>query len=98
MREKKRQEREYKITQEQLKTGVRISLKSLEHIIAVYRNVGVLLRCLVHDWRCLGGPLIALRGLGVVASSIWKLQNFPVCERIGSGPVAPTWILIGHLP
>jgi hypothetical protein len=44
------------------------------------------------------GPFISLRSLGTVASSIWKLQNFPVCERIGSGPVAPTWILIGHLP
>jgi mevalonate kinase len=44
---KQRQEREYKITQEQLKNNARISHKSLEGVVTECRSVGVLLRCLV---------------------------------------------------
>jgi hypothetical protein len=61
MHKKQRQEREYKITQEQLKTGARISLKSLEDVVADCWSVGVLLRCLGTEWRRLGVPFISPR-------------------------------------
>jgi hypothetical protein len=57
--EKQRQEREYKITQEQLKIGARISLKSLEGMVAECRSVGVLL-C---DILALGDGDILAQGL-----------------------------------
>jgi hypothetical protein len=47
MHKKQRQEREYKITHEQLKTCSRISLKSLEATVTECWSVGVLLRFLV---------------------------------------------------
>jgi hypothetical protein len=46
------------------------------------------LRCLGTSWRHLRGPFIAPRGLGAVASSIWKLQKLPVCWH--TGPVRCT--------
>jgi hypothetical protein len=82
-------EREYKITQEQLKTGTRISLKSLEDVVVECRGVGVLLRCLCTKWRCIGVPFVAPRGLRAVGVFIWKFQNAPICECTGLSGAPP---------
>ena len=55
---KQRQEREYKITQEQLKNSALNSLKSLEGMVAECRSVCVLLRCLGTGRRHLWVPFI----------------------------------------
>jgi hypothetical protein len=73
----------YKITQEQLKNGVQIPLKSLEGMVTEFQSVGMLLKCFGAGRRHIGVFFIASRGLEAVGFSIWKLQNFPVCWRTG---------------
>jgi hypothetical protein len=79
MHKKQRQKRHNNITQEKLKSGVLISLKSLEGVVAECRNCSMLLRCLGTAPWLLGVPFIAARGLGTVGSSIWKLHTCTVC-------------------
>jgi hypothetical protein len=67
---KQRQEREYKITQEQLKNSTQISLKSLDGVVAECRSVGVLLRHLGTRWRHLWGPFYSPKG----PRSCWSLH------------------------
>jgi hypothetical protein len=62
----------------------RIYLKSLECEVAKFPSVGMILRCLGTDWRRLGVPFIAPRGLEVVGIFIWNPRIFLVYGRIGS--------------
>jgi hypothetical protein len=54
----------------QLKIGAQISLESYKYVDAKNRSVGVLLVCFGIEWRRLGVPFIAPRGLGAVAPSL----------------------------
>jgi hypothetical protein len=56
-----------------------ISLKSLNNVVTESRSCSVHLRCLGTRRGRLGAPFIAPRGLGDVAFSTRKMENFPVC-------------------
>jgi hypothetical protein len=75
--------REHKSTQEQLKTGARISPKSLDGVVTERWSDGVLLVCFGTGWRHLGGPFYGPKG----PRSRWLLhleaKTCLFCVRIG---------------
>jgi hypothetical protein len=102
---KQRQEREYKITQEQLKNSVLNSLKSLEGVVAECRSVCVLLRCFGTGRRHLEAPFIAPSDLGVIRASFGSFTySLSACASdclVAHRTVHSTTVtrsLIGHFP
>jgi hypothetical protein len=74
------------VSQWQDKIGARISLKTLEGVVAEFQIVAMLLRCLGTGRRRLGVPFIAPRCLAVFGFFIWKPKKF---LSVG----APDWVL-----
>jgi hypothetical protein len=75
MQESQRNKCKNIVSQLQLKTGTRISLKSMECVVTESQSVDVLLRCLGTGRRRIGVPFIAPRCLGAVGFFIWNDKN-----------------------
>jgi hypothetical protein len=74
------------------KNDARISLKSLECVVAEFWRVGALLRCLGAGMRSLRDSFIALRSIGVVGFFIWKPKKIPLYGR-----TIPSGVPLDHM-